>query len=642
YHGPDSFSYTVSDGALTAAATVNLTVQPVNDGPVAVDDAFTVAEDSVENVLDVLANDSDVDGDVLAVASVGSAGHGTVTLTGGAVYYTPAPDYSGTDSFSYTVSDGALTATATVSLTIVGKGKPRLAFTLVAERSGANSDGVVTVGQPITLVATLTNTGQTALRLIPLYMSFDPAVVRLVSSDPAPDQSDANRLIWHDVTGPAWLPAGQKLTIRLVMQATGSSQTLPGRVMVMHGSIEGATDEYDQVLGQNAASSPVRVTAPGLSLLSAIVEPANGIIDAGELVTVTVQIRASGDTTITHLPLQDLYDDKALTFLGASVGGHTVGGGAVTWNNLAAQAGNIAPGQTVAVDLVYRLEQPVVSVTRQAKVEGARDEHGDALPAATAATTFYRPALELSMTAQPANGTRVEAGGTIRYDLVLQNTGGASLSNITVGALLTGDGVFATVETPGTSTPVPCPVAPGQPNDNYHRTYQLAQLAPGASCTVHLKVQAATNLVSGVVRLQVEANATLLRRPAAVEALHTVGRSGPGIVEFTAAATAEGIRLVWKTAEENGVTGFHLWRGERSNRKEAKRITAVPIVPKGKAGSSYALVEFPLLYDHSYFYWLEVIRTDGSAEVGPVSAKIASSMRGYIALVLAEANLTKP
>ncbi|MBW7886379.1 MAG: tandem-95 repeat protein, partial [Caldilineaceae bacterium] len=118
YNGPDSFSYTVSDGALTASATANLTVQPANDAPVASDDAFAVLEDSVENSLAVLANDLDVDGDALAITAAGPASHGVVTFDGNVARYTPAPNYYGPDSFSYTVSDGALSDTAIVNITV--------------------------------------------------------------------------------------------------------------------------------------------------------------------------------------------------------------------------------------------------------------------------------------------------------------------------------------------------------------------------------------------------------------------------------------------------------------------------------------------------------------------------------------------
>ena len=66
FHGVDTFSYTVSDGVETATATVTVTVDPVNDLPVAADDTGRTDEDTAATI-EVVANDSDVDGDSLTV-----------------------------------------------------------------------------------------------------------------------------------------------------------------------------------------------------------------------------------------------------------------------------------------------------------------------------------------------------------------------------------------------------------------------------------------------------------------------------------------------------------------------------------------------------------------------------------------------
>ena len=69
--------------------------------------------------MDVLANDADPDGDPLTVTAVGTAGHGTATVVGASVVYTPAPGFAGTDTFAYTIDDGrGGTATATVTVTV--------------------------------------------------------------------------------------------------------------------------------------------------------------------------------------------------------------------------------------------------------------------------------------------------------------------------------------------------------------------------------------------------------------------------------------------------------------------------------------------------------------------------------------------
>jgi VCBS repeat-containing protein len=118
--GLDRFSYTVTDASgATATATVDVVINGANDAPTAGDDsAFSNASGSV--VIDVLANDSDPEGEAITIASVGTASHGTVVINAdGTVTYTPNAGYSGSDTFTYAVQDASgAVDTATVSLVV--------------------------------------------------------------------------------------------------------------------------------------------------------------------------------------------------------------------------------------------------------------------------------------------------------------------------------------------------------------------------------------------------------------------------------------------------------------------------------------------------------------------------------------------
>jgi hypothetical protein len=124
FNGAASFVYTVSDGnGGTDTATVNLTVSPTNDPPTAANDEFEVMRASSNNTLNPLANDDDAPdtGETLTITAVtGISNGGTVTITenGTRLSYTPAVGFSGTETFTYTVSDGTLTSTATVEVTV--------------------------------------------------------------------------------------------------------------------------------------------------------------------------------------------------------------------------------------------------------------------------------------------------------------------------------------------------------------------------------------------------------------------------------------------------------------------------------------------------------------------------------------------
>ena len=124
YNGPDTFTYTASDASLTSdAATVTVTVTPVNDAPVCVDGNATTPEDTAFS--DSLAGlCSDVNGDTLTFAVGTGPIHGALELAAdGSFTYTPKPDRIGYDSFTFTASDGTIganVATSTIDVSPTG------------------------------------------------------------------------------------------------------------------------------------------------------------------------------------------------------------------------------------------------------------------------------------------------------------------------------------------------------------------------------------------------------------------------------------------------------------------------------------------------------------------------------------------
>ncbi|MEO9325293.1 Ig-like domain-containing protein [Nocardioides sp. C4-1] len=147
FHGSDVVGVQVSDGrGRTASTTVTVTVTPVNDPPVAADVRTATARDAG---VDVRLLGADVDGDVLTYAVVTPPAHGSAVVTGDVARYTPAPGYTGPDSFSYVARDpaGATSAPATVSITVTATQRPPVA---TAVRARTPEDLAVTM----TLTAT--------------------------------------------------------------------------------------------------------------------------------------------------------------------------------------------------------------------------------------------------------------------------------------------------------------------------------------------------------------------------------------------------------------------------------------------------------------------------------------------------------
>ncbi len=124
FHGSDSFVYRANDGIETSSdATVNLTINPVNDPPLAGDDQYNMTPDTtliVDALSGVLADDTDTEGDSLTASLVTDVSSGVLALSSdGSFTYTPTIGFSGIDSFTYKANDGSLDSNiATVTITV--------------------------------------------------------------------------------------------------------------------------------------------------------------------------------------------------------------------------------------------------------------------------------------------------------------------------------------------------------------------------------------------------------------------------------------------------------------------------------------------------------------------------------------------
>ena len=133
FNGSDSYIYTLNGGGQSDTGTVNFTVAPADDPPVAVDDIIDngVIEDvTFFSLTDLDANDSDIDGDALTV----TAGNFTTLLGGtinissdGSYSYLSAPNYNGGDSYTYTLNAGGQSTTATVYFIVAPAGDTPIA-----------------------------------------------------------------------------------------------------------------------------------------------------------------------------------------------------------------------------------------------------------------------------------------------------------------------------------------------------------------------------------------------------------------------------------------------------------------------------------------------------------------------------------
>jgi len=137
---------TGGDGGDVGAFEVQGVCAPAAAPPDAVDDNAVVAEDSGPNVINVLTNDSDPNGDTITITGDTQGSHGSVSFSATSVTYTPSANYNGSDSFTYTIDDGnGGTDTATVSVTVTAVNDVPVA---TGESYDMNQDTTLNVAAP--------------------------------------------------------------------------------------------------------------------------------------------------------------------------------------------------------------------------------------------------------------------------------------------------------------------------------------------------------------------------------------------------------------------------------------------------------------------------------------------------------------
>ncbi|MEM9364859.1 MAG: Ig-like domain-containing protein [Planctomycetota bacterium] len=183
-NGLDTIAFTVEDAnSLTDSGVVDVAISAVNDEPVADDDSAVINISlNTSVVVDVLANDTDVDGDTLMVVAVSDPTGGTVVIQGDEVLYTPDAATRGFDTFTYTISDGTVADTAVVTIDVTASAS----FLTLTTGAG---DGEVTL-----LVDPFGNFGEGAI--------FDPAG----PAEPGPAVFDSFVGVRVGTTGPRQRP----------------------------------------------------------------------------------------------------------------------------------------------------------------------------------------------------------------------------------------------------------------------------------------------------------------------------------------------------------------------------------------------------------------------------------------------------
>lgn len=360
FAGDTTFTYTVSDGTTTAVATVTVTVTAVNDAPEASDDAYTVTANSAATVLAVKANDLDVDSTTLTVVAVTQPAGGVVTLAGGVVSFTPNAGFTGTATFTYTLSDGSASDVATVTVTVV-------AFEAVNDTYSVRNDDVLVTTAATGVLANDVRSGPTTFNLVGSLPPASQGVLTL-----RPDGS------FTFVPAPGFVgPVTFTYRLTLVGGRADDAVVTINVTAPPTGGDDTATTEEDTAVYVDVVANDGLEGA--ITTLTVEGEPAHG----------TVVVEADG--VVLYTPDADYFGDDSFTYT-ACVGGDCVSAAVVITvlpvddGPLAADDSVVTAGVPLTIDVVAN----------------DLDPEGDAL-------------VVNAVTTAPSNGTAAIVDGRIVY-----------------------------------------------------------------------------------------------------------------------------------------------------------------------------------------------------------------------------------
>ena len=352
----------------------------------------------------------------------------------------------------------------------------------------------VPVGGTVSFDVTLTNTGLTAITVLPLQDTYDPTYLDFQSALPVPDFVDeaTGTLRWNNLAPAGGLLPGQSVTVTLNFTALASTAS---GVTVNTATSSGAVDDNGHTLPDQTASDNVAIVAASFSLSKTRTTASPVLV--GEAVSFDITIVNDGETAIVPLPLEDTYDPAYLDYVSASPAPDSVDEttGTLRWNNLA-PAGGLLPGQSVTVTLNFTaLASTGNGVTANtATVSGAMDENEQQLPPQEASddvAIVIEAVFSLSKVRTTASPVLV--GEAVSFDITIVNTGETAITLLPLEDSY--DPAYLDFQS---ASPAPDDVDEATGTLRWNNLAPAGGLLPGRSVTVTLNFTALASTGGGV------------------------------------------------------------------------------------------------------------------------------------------------
>ncbi|NCC51599.1 MAG: hypothetical protein EOM20_10320, partial [Spartobacteria bacterium] len=198
------------------------------------------------------------------------------------------------------------------------------------------------VGETVSFVVTIVNTGDVALVTVPVEDTFGESYLDFAGASPAVSSSGSGILTWDDV-GP--LATGASVTITIDFTAQASTQGDRQN----HVETSPTTPPDEPAVPTLSDDAPYAVSAADYTIVKNIVSPSGRAAVVGEEIVFEIIIANAGDVTLVTVPLSDSYEATYLDYAGATPPPNNVGAGSLAWNNI----GSINVGESRRVEVRF-------------------------------------------------------------------------------------------------------------------------------------------------------------------------------------------------------------------------------------------------------------------------------------------------
>ncbi len=348
----------------------------------------------------------------------------------------------------------------------------------LSKQLGIGQDTHIQVGEFVTFDIVVSNSGDTTITLLPLTDIFDPTYLRFDSATPSPDTTAVASLDWDDLTDTFGdFAPGDIATVTATFEAIAHPATSS---TTDTATVVGATDEFGDEVPVTPSTRAISITQPSVMVRKFVDAAEPSVLRLGETTTFDLVVTNTGDTVLTHIPLDDTYDPSLLEFVSASPSVNSTSVGGLGWSDITSTFGNLMPAQSATVTVTFRALAVTASTSNAAAVSGVLDINTDGMPDDSDATTVsvVAPTLETSKTAGVPD---LGPGETTNYTVDITNTGNGPAYD-----LLWEDAIPAWLFASGTSPALFAVSLDGAPlTDGVHYT---ADFSSSATVTIDFDV----------------------------------------------------------------------------------------------------------------------------------------------------------